>query len=38
MKKNKIRKYFFIGEGSNIIFRESLFSGIIIKISNDFLE
>jgi UDP-N-acetylenolpyruvoylglucosamine reductase len=38
MKKKKIRKYFFLGEGSNIIFKNIFFDGVIIKISNNFLK
>lgn len=34
IKKNKIKKYFILGSGANVIFKEDSYNGIIIKIKN----
>ena len=38
IKNHKIKKYFILGKGSNIIFKNKFFDGLIIKISNNFLK
>ena len=38
IKKNKIKRYFILGEGANTIFVSEKYDGLVIKISNNFLK
>jgi UDP-N-acetylmuramate dehydrogenase len=36
IKKEKIKKFFVLGSGANVIFKNNFYDGIIIKLKNNF--
>lgn len=38
VEKEKLKKFFVFGEGSNIVFKREVYDGLVMKVSNTFLK